>query len=279
MRSQNQLMKNILVPTDFSKNANNALQYAIEIANEYGADIHLVHTFHLSNKAGMFLSVQDRMREDALADMRYLVAQNESKLTQGNQIHIHVVREYAAAGISHMAAKHEADLIVMGTKGASGLSGAVWGSVASKLIAATYCPVLAVSSDYKEFRLKHIVLTVSDTSFDDREVLAPLLSLMGKAKAKMTIFNMATPEHSQKEDGNAPQASALLEEIADDFHQSFDDDLKDSLAQFVNGNDVDMVCMIRQERGFFNSLFHASATKRIIFDCSVPLLVLHQREE
>ncbi len=273
-------MKTILVPTDFSDNAENALQYAIAMANAFEANIELVHTFHLSQRAGMIVSVQERMRIEAHKDLKKMVEEKQKELTQGNKMDFHLVRDYAPEGIAYFAKKLKADIIIMGTKGASGVKGAIWGSVASRLIAMTSTPVLAIPKYYNQFKLEHILFAVDNPTFNDAEVLAPLKEIAERAGAKVTAFNMAVPIHVDVDENTETlSTSQVIQDIADDYYQSFDHDLKQSIIQYVMKNKTDMVCMIRKERGFFVDIMHASATKKIIFDAPVPLLILHQEEK
>lgn len=270
-------MKTILVPTDFSENAENALKYAIVVANSFGANIELVHSFHLSQKAGMFVSVQERMRIEAKKDLKKLLNIYQEKMTNNNEINFHLIRDYAPDGITNLARKYEADLIIMGTKGASALKGAIWGSIASKLISQTKIPVLAIPKYYVDFGLEKIVLAIDNPSFNDKKVLEPLRKIAKKANAKVTVFNMAVPVTAEGEDDYI-STSDLIEDVADEYYQSFDNDLKHSIISYVMNNKADMICMIKKDRGFFNDLFRASSTKKIIFDSPVPLLILHQKE-
>ncbi len=273
-------MKTILVPTDFSENAENALNYAIPMANAFGANIELVHTFHLSQRAGMLVSVQERMRIEAHKDLKKMVKEYQDKMTNGNNMDFHLIRDYAPEGISYMAKKLKADVIVMGTKGASGLKGAIWGSVASRLIAITSIPVIAVPKYYNRFNLDRILLAIENPTFNDKDTMAPLQKLKKKSGATVTTFNMAVPITVEvDEETETLTTSDTIREISDDYHQSFDTDLKEGLVKYVNKNKVDMICMIRKERGFFSDLVHASATKKIIFDSPVPLLILYYREK
>lgn len=273
-------MKRILVPTDFSSNAENALRYAVEMANAFNADIHLVHSFDLPVKVGIFPKAESDLREVVKSNLAKWGKKYQSELTGKSVIKSHFVRNKTPEGVKYAVEKYKADLVVMGTKGASGIKGAIWGSVASKLAKTIEKPVLVIPEHYIRFELNHIVLAIDNPTFDNKKILSPLLELAEKAKAKITTFNMAAPIVVNAEEGQEVlETSQTLLGISDDFHQSFADDLKKGINVYVRDAKADMICIIKKKRGFFIDLMHASSTKKIVFDSSVPVLVLHMNEE
>jgi len=271
-------MKKILVPIDFSENALNALKYAVELTNKLDAELHLTHSFHSSNKAGMFVTTQDKLRTDAKKDLVNLAKEYQEKILSGKEIQHHFIRDYPPEGIAYIARKNRVDLIVMGTKGASGLRGAIWGSVASRLLVITDIPVLAIPKYYGDFKLEHILFAIDNPQFDNNELLKPLIELKENFKTKITTFNLAEPIYVEVDRNvNVLRKSDMINEISDDYFQSLEQDLKLGLIKYSMNNDVDMICMVRKNRGYFMELMHISSTKKIIFDSPTPLLILQEK--
>ena len=73
-------MKNILVPTDFSDNAANALSFAVAIANRFGSHITLFYAYQVYRPTGALVSVERYIREDADNDMEELLAKTQAQL-------------------------------------------------------------------------------------------------------------------------------------------------------------------------------------------------------
>ncbi len=265
-------MRRIVVPTDFSKNADNALNYAIEFANLFEAEIHLVHTYHVSNRADMFISINDIIREDAEKVINNLAKETQRRLDKQDGVFTHIVSDYPAEGIAYIAKKNNADMIIMGTKGAGALKGAIWGSVASRLITITKVPVIAIPENYTHFKLEHIVLAVDNLKFDNKNIMSLILNISNRAMAKITTFKMV----NSLEPAHAQQFSDSILELSNEYFISQNNDLKKSLIGYVATHSTDLVCMIRKERGFFIDLMHNSATKKIIFDCPVPLMIFNE---
>lgn len=147
-------IKHILVPTDFSDNADQALAYAAGIALRFGSEITLFHVISLfqddpNNPAYRFPNheqVLQTMEETALARFEKLEDVHENI-----SIQMETVRGISAAEeIINYAQSNDFDLIVMGTHGRTGLSHFLMGSVAERLIRHQPCPVLTLKQQKKE---------------------------------------------------------------------------------------------------------------------------------
>lgn len=135
--------KSIVVATDFSAAAGKALRYAIEIARRYSATLHVVHIVgpaiypYAPTSAWPELQEQDRIaREEAKANLeRQLESVRHEIIFQGGEV---------SAGLNDLARDRQADLLVLGTHGRSGLEKVLMGSVAEKIFRETRFPVLTV---------------------------------------------------------------------------------------------------------------------------------------
>jgi nucleotide-binding universal stress UspA family protein len=145
--------RRILVPLDFSKHADAALALAIDLAKEHGAEIHLVHAYELPTAVTMAYGVAipqavwDGVQEAALGRLeegRKRVADAGVKVTT------HLATAPAADAVTNAARTFGADLIVMGTRGLTGLKHVLLGSVAERTLRTAPCPVLTVKSDAAE---------------------------------------------------------------------------------------------------------------------------------
>lgn len=145
-------IKRILVATDFSDCARNAVDYALSWAERLGAELDIVHVFE--RPVYFEVGVAHRLRHDVdqwIGELkREMAAQMDALITQlkGRAPTIRSVLKEGAPGeeILKTARDTSADLIVMGTHGRSGLSHALIGSVAERVVRQALCPVLTVPS-------------------------------------------------------------------------------------------------------------------------------------
>jgi universal stress protein A len=141
------LPKHLLVPTDFSEGAEEALNYACELARTFGATVHLMHVIGIPALGVPELGVAvtstmidslTRENEIALEEL----ADRKRNLAPFGQV---LLRTGDARDMINQTAKEVgADLIVMGTHGRRGISRALLGSITETVVRTAPCPVLTV---------------------------------------------------------------------------------------------------------------------------------------
>jgi universal stress protein A len=129
----------ILVPLDFSGKSRQALRYAVPLAQKFSARIHLVHVLPDPGKAS-----KDELIRQRLAAMKRL-GQTAAQLMPP-RLHAEnaVLTGKPADEILALAEKNSIDLIVLTTKGQSGLKRALVGSTAEQIMRHALCPVMSV---------------------------------------------------------------------------------------------------------------------------------------
>ncbi len=144
-------IERILVPVDFSENAKEALRYAREVADLYGARIDLLHVIeenlHPAFYVGGVQSIYDvepNIEEKALERLRAFYA--EVAPDGGPEAQVHVAPGRAARTIAQFAEEEGTDLIVMSTHGLTGLEHFLLGSVAEKVVRHVSVPVFTVKA-------------------------------------------------------------------------------------------------------------------------------------
>jgi nucleotide-binding universal stress UspA family protein len=136
------LITRILVPTDFSRPSERALDYALDLAQQFGASLHLLHV------------VNRPLLAEGLAAEAFMSEKFESDMVRGTESRLRklapdaastdVVFGYAAKAIVDWASRLGADLIVMGCHGRAGVAHLMLGSVAEAVVRTARCPVLTV---------------------------------------------------------------------------------------------------------------------------------------
>ena len=266
-------MKRILVPTDFSKNAKVALSYAVNIANHFDAEIVVLNTYQLRTKAGVFLSMEDILIKDAEVEMDKLKKEFKPRLFQQTIFTTKVMRGETTDAIAAIANNHKVDLIVMGTKGASGLKEIFLGSNTMGVIKKTSVPVLTIPEDATYQPLKRIVFAIDSLNVKGTS-LAPLAALAKAYKATVDIFHI---ENAPVTIGIDPAVDVFLADIPHQFYQFHDlHDITGSIDGFVEEIRGDMLCLIRRQRSILDNLFHTSVTQKEVYHSKTPLLILQE---
>ncbi len=141
-------VRRILFPTDFSEHAEYAWSYALTFAQEFGAEVHLLHVVASPPRLTEAYAVSfdpQRMVQELIAEASgSLDHQVEAAKTRGLIFHREVRVGLDFQEIIDYASRHDIDLIVMATHGRTGLAHVLLGSVAEKVVRKAPCPVLTV---------------------------------------------------------------------------------------------------------------------------------------
>lgn len=146
------LITRILVPTDFSRPSERALDYAQDLAQQLGASLHLLHVVNrplLAEGLAAEASISEKFESDAVRSMEARLR----KLAPGAES-TDVVFGYAAKAIVDWALRLAADLIVMGSHGRTGVAHLMLGSVAEAVVRTARCPVLTVRDPVSRKRVR-----------------------------------------------------------------------------------------------------------------------------
>jgi len=164
-------MKKILVPTDFSKEAENALKVAAQLARKHEAEIYLLHMLELPLHQVDALSGHSELPE-AMFFMKLAHKKFEETLEKDflQDIVVHETVDFheSITEIKNICKEKGIDMIIMGSHGASGFKEMFIGSNAEKIVRTSEVPVLVIKNEHKEFKISNFVFA-SDFRKDSRE--------------------------------------------------------------------------------------------------------------
>lgn len=267
-------MNKILVPTDFSENAQRALQFAVAISNRFEAEILLYHVYRVGTSAAeKFKStLNDIIREDKEKALQQALNEIKPTLEKGT------LEGKTAMGdiedlVINKADKENFDLIVMGSKGETGLEGILYGSTALEIIRRSETPVVVIPERAEPKPIKTIVLAVDGEGISNPELLDPVIQLVHLREAEIKIFHKAVSGERKE---LHPSIAETLQGIEYTYHckETATDDISDSIREFVLENDADLLCVIRRKKGWIQRLFKENVSRDSALDSPIPLLVI-----
>lgn len=272
-------MLKILIPTDFSSIADNALNYAIEIGEEFESDLYLYHVYNINRKLNYdssFSKEEQPYKKEVESKMSLTKQRFIERITQkGLSIKTKVEETRIFSLFKSKVGEHHIDLIVMGSKGASGITKVVFGSVAATALELAKVPLLVIPPEYSFHPIKNIVLA-TDSNEIHPDVLLPLQKLAARFRAKVTILTVKADSHKESQQ----PINLGLSEIETSYREVLmNNNINDSINDFIEEESCDLLCMIRRDKGFFTSLFQRSITKTQVYHNNIPLLVLPENEK
>jgi nucleotide-binding universal stress UspA family protein len=276
-------MNKFIVPTDFSNTALQALHYAGALSQRCGAQVHILHAYILlenifTEGKTMRDAWNEQLREGNIA--RLLEAKQYMREHFPNvYVETHLFTGPAEQAIIQFAEKQNADMIIMGTQGASGLAKVLVGSVTADMIARSTVPVLAVPEKYKHETPGYILLAIRD--FDEGENCArPVFFLASIWDVPVHLMAFVNDEHNNMDESYQRLASYVgqlqkkypLTHILGEVIEG--EDFATTIQDFADENGNGLLCMITHHRGLWDSIFRPSMTKEMAYHSGMPLLAI-----
>jgi nucleotide-binding universal stress UspA family protein len=191
-------VKRILVPCDFSIQSLNAFRFAIQLEKASKAEVHMLHVVELPILHDTVLMPVLSFEEDKLQDLR---KNAESKFDQvvkknaASEVRIKTKVEFGAPSrmILDYINKNDIDLVVMGTKGVTGMREIFIGSNTEKIVRASGVPVIAVKDDVRPREIRNIVFPNTIESDSHEDLVTRIKVLQHSLNAKLHIVYVNTP--------------------------------------------------------------------------------------
>ena len=277
--------KRILIPTDFSKNALNAARHALDLYAKLNCEFYFLNVFRpdaYSTKnlfipepgSGEYEAAKAKSKEGfvKLFDMLELHHDNPK-----HSYHSISTFNFLSEALKQTIAEKDIDIVVMGTKGASGGRGVIFGSnTVNTMEKVRECPVLAVPEEIRFSTPKEIVFPSDYKSAFKRKELGYLIEIAKMHEAAIRVLYVAkNPELNEKQENNKQLLDDIFESVDHSFHTLSEKDVSDGITAFVESRDSDMIAFINHKHFFFGSVFSRPLVKEIGYDATVPILALH----
>jgi nucleotide-binding universal stress UspA family protein len=276
-------MKNILLPTDFSKNSLNAIKYAVNLLKNETCNFYLVNV----QKASSFIS--DDMMGASTSTTIYNTLIDAAKKSISNIISI-ITTEYNNPkhdffsivdydnfidAINQISEKNNIDLIIMGTKGASGLEKKLFGSNTVRVIQRCNTPVLAIPDRCHFEPIKTIAFTTNNLVLFNAKELEPLKRIWQINNAKLNILHVADENHlSQNQSRNKDFFNVHFAEASHDYIDSNSRYIFRSIQNYIDDNNVNVLAMMSKKHSFIERLFTKHTVETFAFKINIPFLVM-----
>ena len=270
-------MKKILVPTDFSPNAEKALDYAIQLARRSGGEINIVH--------GVETQKLPESTKDAETKMQLL----KKSIAEAEAITVHS-KIYADSSVNCITTaihEYKPDLVVMGTLGSSGVKELIYGSRTGVIIGRSPVPVLAVPLLSEWTEPKKILVAVNDFTIKEK-MTTPVFQLANlyNAAVQVAIFTDTDDDYVEDFDEHKKKISVFGNKLKEQFPNTeifavhlAGKHFRETLQNWLNENKVDMLVMLTHRRNLIGSIFNSSMTKKMSYHTNIPMLAIPINED
>ncbi len=270
-------MKTILIPTDFSTDANNALEYGLDIATESKAKVVLLNAYEIPYTASSIMSdkIFGVLEEGSLKGLEELAQKLREKHPQV-EIGIKAYRGDLKNYVSAASFQQHYDMIVMGTKGAGSIENVIFGSTTTAVLEKSAVPVLAVPAKAQYGAITSIAYA-SDYQKEDLEIIQKLTDIARSFKASIKIVHIVEQDFDDFEEiVRFKGFQSMVKESINFEGISFDkvvaDNFEKGLNQYISEHKISLLALTTHKRSFLAKLLVPSLTKMIAMHAEVPVI-------
>ncbi len=277
--------RKILLPTDFSENAWNAISYAIDLYKNEKCEFYILNVYTVTG----FTS--DTMLAPEFGEIAYKNAKNASekeldkvlfklsfKDENPNHDYFTISKSNSLINsINEVIEEKKIDIIVMGTKGVTNATDIIFGSNTVMIMEKIRnCPVLAIPSEVKFSKPKEIVFPTSYHTHYKRRELKYLIEIAIINRAAIRILHVGEEKNlNEKQNKNKELLEEYFEDLEYSFHIIYGVEIQTALDCFVQSRDSDMIAFINKKHGFIDNIFTNHLVQELGHNSKVPVLTLH----
>lgn len=276
-------MKKILLPTDFSSNSWNAIEYSLQLFEKETCKFYLLNTYTpaiyqveyvLGNPAEF--DIPDPMNELSLMELETI--KDRIKKDYNNPKHSFetmAVFNTLIPEIEDVVKKKGIDYIVMGTKGATGAKEVLFGSNTVHVFKKIKCPILAIPDSFK-FEPPHEILFPTDYDINyTNNHLQPLLDITSLYTSRINILKVSFGyDLSEEQEKNKKKLETFFGKTAYLFHSVANESVQEAITEFQMKARINLLVMINNKHSFFENLFFKSTIHQIGFHLNIPFLLI-----
>ncbi len=270
-------MKRILVPTDFSEHAENALKAAAQIAKKNDSEIIILHMLELPHQMSDAItggaSIPETMLFVKKANETLDEVSSRSYL-DGISVTEIVKMDKTIHGITQISRDYNVDLVVMGSHGSSGIEELLIGSNTEKVVRNSEIPVLVIKKEASDFTASKIVFA-SDFTNETKKPFEKLLSFTKFFDSKIHLVTICTP--------NSFKPTHVIEKAMTEFISEFnltnysthiynDTNIEKGIINFSNSINADIIGMCTHGRTGFAHFFNGSISEGLVNHAVRPVI-------
>ena len=276
-------MFKVLIPTDFSENSMNAINYALELFKYEKSEFYFMHAYQhdvYNHKELLTRIVYDdivarvkKESEDNLNDLLKAI-----KKSNPNPRFTY----YAISSFNSLVDEADLivdskniDVIVMGTKGASNNSKLTFGSNTLQVLKYVQCPVLAIPENYKYSPPKHVLFPTNYLITYKRRELKLLCQLLAPYRSKIGMLYVSKSEKlSFRQEDNKLFIQESLCKNETNFYTTKSKKVDQAINDYITKNGIDFLVMVNTRHSYLENILFQSTIDKISIKMPVPLLAM-----
>ena len=274
-------MKTIIVPTDFSPVALNALHYALALAKDLSAKIILFHSYQIpvtfSEVPVVTISLEELQKE---SEAKLHELKNAVEHITSHQVHIeaHNVLGDVVEELATLCNNYRPFAVVMGTKGAGPIERMIMGSSTLAAIKRLDTPVLIVPPGATYKPIKKIGFACDFNQVKDTIPVEEIEALVKTFNASFHILNVDYKEKHFTGDLTAEltEISEMLAHLNPHYNYINSKFVEEGINAFADANHIDLLLTVPKKHGFWENIFRKSHSSELVLHSHLPIVALHK---
>ncbi len=279
-------MKKILVPTDFSSNADKALSFAVQIAKLAKADIVLLHVCSgvIEPAFKNLQTMYNEYNQPIVDQAREQLLSVKGSIAGSENLHINATLYTGSVtdAVLQAVVDHHADLIIMGTLGEAALFGKIFGTQTAEIISKTNVPVIAVPLLCEWVAPQKILLAVNQF-YKLPDVINPVFELAVLFNACVHVVTFTDIDTAEADDylNHKKGIAAYEKKLRENFENTTiisahlnGNRFQETFEEYIREQRIDIVTMLTRKRTFLESIFNSSMSKKMSYHIQIPLLAI-----
>jgi len=276
-------MKNILLPTDFSKNAYNAIQYAVQLFKEEECVFYILHTITPGSYSIASIDdgpsrkvIEEVTRQNAEEKLHEIVQELETKFPNSKHRFEKIISFSSFSSEVKSAVKERAiDLVIMGTKGATGAKEVFLGTNTMSTIQKVPVAVIAIPKEFSYEKPKEILFTTDFKFSMENKYLPVLRSLCARYSARLNVLNIyAGKALEPMQEAVKDRLAAYFKNNAYLFHELEYMNVAEGVEHFQIKHKINFLVMVNNKHTFLENLLFKPVIKEIVYHTHIPFMVI-----
>ncbi len=276
-------MHKILIPTDFSGNAMNAIKYALELFKYEKSEFYILHAFadevydnNTILTRALFEKFRDTIKKKSdkqLEEILLIIRE----LSPNPRHTYEVISKFGSLidEVNDFVDKENIDVIVMGTRGSTDNRSIDFGSNTIQVMKYVKCPVLAVPKAFAQLQLTRILFPTNYQLPYKRRELKLVSTLAKSFTAKITFLYISKfKDLSFRQQDNVAYLKNILKDNSLNFITAYGEDLIKVINEEIEKEKIDMLVMVNSRKSYLESLLYPSTVQKIGLQIQIPFLVL-----
>lgn len=278
------MKRRILLPTDFSVNALQAINYALELYKDEPCVFYLLNVFNMDfDNLGSIMKMEpestiyETTKTSSLSRLDTHLNDLALKVNSNHSFQTISTGNNPLEAIKTVVQKEDIQLIVMGTRGETNSLRKIYGSTAlSVMEKIRACPVIVVPQLAKPSLVKEIVFPTSYKKQFKKHELNYLIDTAKICDASIKVLHILVKDKmSDKQMANKKQLEDYFHDVNHSFHFLRNMSIPAAINCFVESRESDMLAFINKKHNYFASIINQPMVNNITYDSRVPILVMH----